>query len=472
MPGGKGGDGHGVEAEGRGSSLIGVGIALAVVVGGALAYRALAPPEPTTAPPSTSSNAIAGGPGRCAELERDRSFVVGEEASPKAQGEEWDRDDELAPFAVILGRAITFEGGFAVGVLGDGEGGSVANVVTLAADGTGGKTVRIGRSRGDFEPPVVAASKQGLLVALLEPNAGGRAVRVASVEGDKVTFGAEISEGNDESLAIDIVAGKERGIVAWDAVDDDTSFVSISTFPLDGIERATGPRRVTEEKTDAEAPRLVARPGGFFLTYLVRGHETRRERVVERGYDAGTNEDEVDETRGGEAVVASWIEVIALDESGAASGEPQRVTPRDGNVVTFDVVAVGDALLIGYRDEDSPTGAAGGSVRLARVTMGGVGEATTVADEEGSDGAPTLLPGWLAVPTLRGPDLLAKLTAEGAPAEALEPEASLGRAEPIAAAGARLLLAEPEGRAMRLRVVDCGDRPPTAAPAAPASSAP
>ncbi len=457
---------------------------LALIVGAAALFRELTAPPEGPAPPSSSAQAAADAGPTCVELAPGKSYRIGPEAPPKPgvrpdapdadPSAEVDRDDLLSPFAIVLGRATAHPNGFAVGVQGEAEGGTLASLVLVGPDGSSGSVVALSRSRGDLDPPVVAAAGAGFVVALIEPNAAGRAVRLARVDDGKVTWGAELQEGRDESLALDVSVVDGRGAVAWDALDADRSYVAVAGFSSDAVGAASAPLRVTGKDVDAEAPRLAARAGGFYLVYLAHGLEKRREsaRPREPGTAApeasaappregkGRAEGDVDETRGGESVTATWLEVVLLDGSATPTGDALRVTPEEGHVVSFDVAPAPDGgLLVAYREEDSPTGAGGGAVRMLRVAPGGgVAESHAGADDAPSDGAPTLLPGWVAVPTLRGADLLARLGPTGMPKETIDVERSLGRGEPIAARGDTLLLAEPEGKAMRVRVVTCGER--------------
>ncbi len=461
--------------EPRGSGLLGV-LAGVVVLGGiVLLYRVLAPAEesaPAAAASASASAAAAIAAPRCVELAPEQSFVVGEaparppggapsdEPAPGLAPVEPGADEELAPFAVVLGRAVAHEGGYAVGALRDGEGGTIASLVLLDAKAERGSVVRLARSRGDVEPPVVVPRAGSFFVATVEPSGTGRAIRVGRVDGEKLRWGAELPERRDDSLAFDLALGAERGLVVWDEADDDTAYVALSSFRIDDLGNATAPRRITAKKIDADAPRVVPRAGGFWLAYLVHGEEKRRERAGDRGPD-DLRDEGVDEARGGEAVATTWIEVLPLDENGAKAGEALRVSEREGHVMGFDVR--GDAegrLLVAWRDEDAPTGGGGGAVRLVRVSPGGPEPSKVVAEEGATDGVPGLLEGWITVPTLRGPSLLARLAADGSAAEGLEPEPSLGRLEPVAARGSELLVARPDGRAMRLSVVRCGERAP------------
>ncbi|MBL9022327.1 MAG: hypothetical protein JNL21_09000 [Myxococcales bacterium] len=476
------------ELGGRGvmSSAVAVGLGLAVVIGGALAYRHFSTPVGATPSASASGPVLDRAP-RCVDVAPGKLATVGEPSHRADQpsdpaDEAPDRDDLLSPFAVVLGRAVAYEGGFAMGVQGEGEGGTLSTLVLVTADGSSAKPIRLSRSRGDLDPPVVAVDGKGFLVALIEPNAGGRAVRVARVENETVSWGAELRESNDDSLALDLAVSKDHALVAWDAIEDDKSYIAVSAFPTNAIGQASPPRRLSPDGADADAPRLVPRPGGFYAVYQVRGLEKDRhaarpappagpepssEPAPKKKPKTKRDPGDVDETMGGEAVAFTWLEVLILDETGGPAGDAVRLTPADGHVISYDVAPAADGgLVVAYRDEDSPTGAGGGLVKAVRIAPGG-GEAERYQspEEAPSDGAPTLLPGWMAIPTLRGPDLLGRLGQAGMPSEAVDIEPSLGRGEPIAARGDELLLAEPEGKAMRLRVVKCGDRPAPPPPA-------
>lgn len=498
--------------EGRGGrGVLALGGALALVLGGALLYRFLSREDEPGGPAAgaSSSPALIDAAPRCAPVELAGGFVVGEPAKPAASAAadpvgpdvvvEPDRDDLLAPFAVVIGRATASERGFYVGVLGDGDGGTVASVVALDREGAG-KVIKLARSRSDFDPPVIAVPPSGgpAIVALSEPSASARAIRLGSVSEDgKVGWGAEIPEGRDDSLALDVaVDGEHRGVVSWDDTSGERSYVALAGFRSDNLGSIVGSRRVTPKELDCDSPRLAVRPDGFYLAYLVHGSEAQRERVAEKGRDdepsaaasaspsavakdepapkkgkkkktaskKGSEADEIDESLGGESVATTWIEVVALDASGAQAGEALRVSKEGSTVVSFDVAASADgALVVAYRDDDAPTGGGTrGPLHLVRVHPGGVEPDTLSLDDVPTDGVPTLLPGWLGLPTLAGPDLLAKLGKNGLPSEPPLVEPSLGRGEPIAAWGDRLLLAEPSGKAMRLFLVGCGERAPSA----------
>src|SRR6185437_11265584 len=195
-----------------------------------------------------------------------------------------EADDPTAPFAVEIGRGTTYDGGFAAGARRDAEGGAVAMVATVGADGRGGKLVRLGRSRGDLDPPIVTGAGASVLAVLIEPNAGGRAIKVAKVTGGDVTWGPEFSEGRDDSLAIDVAASGARAAVVWDDLVPGTVQPPKSDVVLALVDLATmrpvGPARPVSSPTlDASRPRVVPRPGGYWLAYLVAGEEDPKEKA-------------------------------------------------------------------------------------------------------------------------------------------------------------------------------------------------
>ncbi|MFO0553523.1 MAG: hypothetical protein U0271_34390 [Polyangiaceae bacterium] len=492
--------------------------AIVMVVIGALVLRFSAK-NPQGPAASSSASAVALAPPRCKRAVDGAEFVIGEVTAKKATppspsaGDPPDLEDEpeldplMTPYAVILGRAISTEQGFAVGVLADGDGGSVFSVATVDPDAGAGHLVKLERARGDLDPPVLADAGSGrLLAAVLEPNASSRAVKLAVVRGDAVTWGAELDEGRDDSLALDVAAAGGRGLVTWDSIDDRKSFISVASFDLDSPAKVIASRRATPVGVDADQPRLVSRDGGFYLVYLVHGSTMRREDASGSGKPRETaaptaeptraptaepsatkkkakpkkkpaeekptsSDSEVDESLGGEAISSVWLEVMPLDATGAQTSDPLRITKDGVTVVAFDVMRAPDgALVVAYRDDDAPTGAGGGPVRVLRVQAGGASSPWESSDPLPADGTPTLLPGWLAVPSLGGADLLARLGPDGIPLESPNPrgEVSLGGGEPIAANNDRVLVAVPEGRAMRLRSLGC-DQTVTAPPPAPSA---
>jgi hypothetical protein len=480
----------------------GIPLAFAAVVGGLVIWRACTgrgdgANNPALAPSTSgSTSAAAAGPPpapRCVEISKE-PFVIGEptarrppppepiiEAGPPDEPDEVPEDD-LAPFAVEVGRGALFNGGFAIGVRRDAEGSAVAMVATIGLDGTSGKLIRLARSRGDLDPPIVAGAGDAVLAAMLEPNAAGRAIKIAKVVGNDVTWGIELAEGRDESLALELAASGPRALVAWDDVthDDKRSSIILASFDVASMRSVTSARPVSSPRIDADTPRLVARPGGYWLAYIARAAEVKRPAKAEsRPSPTSTStqgepgkadplkdgaRDEGDES--GETIDNAWLEVMPLDENGAPTAMPRAVTPKNGHALAFDIeLGDGGAALIAWRDDDTPTGSSGGRLSSAWVLPGGGIETHVLAEESLGAGVPDLLPGWLAVGGASGATRIALITPKGELKGTLDPEPSLGTGEPIAATVDRMLVARPSGKAMRLSIVRCSPVPEAAPPA-------
>lgn len=467
-----------------------IGAAVVLVGGIGLALRTFVSPEEPAPPPEDDPAMSATGtlsasalvplerpaiPSRCTPSARE-PFVVGDAPSPKpatsAQpGEDApdSPDDDLAPFAVQLGRGVRFGGGFAVGSQRQAEGGTVSMIATLGAEGDG-KLVRLARSRGDFDAPVVASAGSAILAAMMEPNAGGRAIRIAKVEGDRVTWGPELSENNDESFAVDIQASGSRALVVWDDVPlgRERSVVELATFDVETM-RGSGGRAITPPSIDADTPRIIGRPGGFWLSYLVHG--VAKTAPTAEGDDepgdpsappkkpekkGARDKDDSDTEAAGEAIAHQWIELLPLDESGFSAGAARAVTPKDSRVIGYDLASGEDgrAVLL-YREDDTPSGSHGGRVKVVIAELGGIGDPQVIAEEGVGAGVPMLFGGWVVIHSLSGSVQLGAIGPKGELTSELSPEKSLKQGEILAADGDAFLVATPAGRAMKLSIARC-----------------
>jgi hypothetical protein len=473
---------------------IAVALLSAVLVAGGIAYKSATRPPPhpgkparpfvvpvKRAPKAAPSLAVPeAGPGRCPPVAEP--FVIGEppKAAEPVDPDAGPTEPGLAPFAVEVGRGTSFAGGFAVGVLRDEQGGSVASVATVGLDGQGGKLVRLARSRGDMNPPIVTGRDGAVLAALLEPDASGRSIKLAKVEGDHVTWGPELSEGRDESLALDLATSGPRAVVVWDDLSKDQKHSQVMLASVDpaSMRGATEARPVSGPKTDAEGPRLVARPGGYWLAWIARGDAPKAKAAVDpsakvdakpkpkpKAKPKDDDDDAEDTSYAAETIDARWVEIVPLDEAGAPTASPKAITPKDGHVLAFDVglVSGGDAY-VAFRDDDTPSGSSGGRVISVVVRLGGVSEPWVIADEGLGSGAPVLVPGWLAVADVSGGTRLAGLDDKADLVGELVVEPSLFGGELLASQAGSIFLARPLGRAVRLFVVKCGPPPPPKPP--------
>lgn len=414
-------------------------------------------------------------PPRCADIATD-AFVIGDlpaspSAKPNGAGDE-PPDDPLAPFAVSAGRGTITTTGFAVGALRDAEGGTVAALATLGFDGKNGTLIRLLRSRGDMEPPAVAGAGDSVIALIPEPNASGRSLKIAKIKGQDLTWGAELSEGRDDSLAMDIAVSGERAAIVWDDVPLSTkrSTILISTVDIATLLSITPARPISPPGVDADSPRLLARAGGYWLVYAAQAEVQAPKEQKGRARRA---QGEVDETQGGETIVNRWIEAVPLDTSGAAAAIPRAVTPKDGHVLAFDLeLGPDDGLLLSVRDDDTPSGSGGGRVSTVMVQLSGAREPKVVAEEAYGVGVPELWPGWLLLTGLSGAPQLAQMApATGELIGEFTAETGLGAGSEVLAAangGERLLIARPSGKALKLSITRCEANPKN--PAAPATS--
>ena len=360
-------------------------------------------------------------------------------------------DEGLEPFAAEVGPGTSWAGGFAAGVTHDTRAGTVAEIALVGDDGAAGQLVDLGRVRGDLDAPSVTALSDGLLVGLLEPNAGGYALRLATYRGSKLTWGPELQQGRDESLAFDLAASGGSAVAVWDDVRDDRGAIVLATLDPETLEPRREPRVVSSSDVDAELPRVVVRPGGFWLAYLAR---PRMESGVDAG--AGDYDPENAERFAAESIAHGWIEILPLGHDGLPSGEPRAVTPRGGYALAFDLAGdSGGAAVVAYRDDDTPTGSDGGRLALVEVVLGGAGQPAVVLEEGLGSGAPGLFDHFVVATDARGGTLVGWRSEGAATAADFSLEPSLARSEVLAARAERLFAARPVGKALELFVVGC-----------------
>jgi hypothetical protein len=392
------------------------------------------PPPPAPTPP------------RCAPVSKEAPFVLGPNDTGRVGAN--DEGDESLPFAASVGEGVAWQGGFAVGAIHESNASQAMSVVTLDPSGHNGKVIPLGVAKGDVDPPHLVAQGAALAAAVLEPEAGGRSLRLARIAGGTVTWGATIHERGGESQAFDMAFGDKKGIVVWDEDGPTSSVIQVSTLDAATLTGATPARTISRASADAEAPRLAPRDGGgYWLGYVARSAGAAS---ADAGFVA-------------EDIGFRWIEVVPLDANGSPTGAVRAATPKDGHVMVFDMATAPDgSALVVYRAEESTTGSGGGEVMRVVVHPGSLEQPSVVAEDEVGAGIPTVLPGWIAV--LNGADVtrVAPIGRLGELTAPLNAEPDIGSGEPIAGTGNRLLVARPSGRAVKLVVVECN---PEASPA-------
>jgi hypothetical protein len=124
-----------------------------------------------------------------------------------------------------------------------------------------------------------------------------------------------------------------------------------------------------------------------------------------------------------------------------------------------------DALVLAWRQIDSNPGAERGSLSMVSVSAGGAVTPLPVPQEPVVQGVPTLLidpaspGGWMALGGEGDETSLVALDVTGRVQGAVHSEPALGRGTPLALRGKDVLLARPQGPAVTLERVTCGDAP-------------
>jgi hypothetical protein len=210
---------------------------------------------------------------------------------------------------------------------------------------------------------------------------------------------------------------------------------------------------------DAEAPRVTARPGGFWLAWLVNGASAGSGRV----YDPGEAPNE--RATAASAYGARWLSIVALDLRGAPVGDSRRLTSRQERVVGYDLTTgpTGAAWVVWRQDAPTP-GASGGRIAVAEVPPDGSAELHTIRDEDVGAGEPSWLfagddaPRWLTFPDARDRTLLLRAPTLRELAAPLRLGEELQGAGALAASGDRVLFAAPRGRSLEVFPASCTAR--------------
>ncbi len=436
-------------------------------------------PKPGAAAGSATASASAAPAGppapRCAAVKRGASFTIGQ----PGKSDLGDDDNAVAlPFAVDLGSAVPLASGFAVSALQSVDGGTGAVIAIVGPDADSGKLVDLGRVYGDADPPRLAARDGHLVVAMAGNDASGATLRLVEIKNPgtsaDVVWGRDMEQGNDQSQVFGVELGKKRGVLVWDDWDKsgDHGIIRGSTFALDDVSNATRSRVLSPKDDDAEAPRIVRRPGGFWLAWISHAREhDKHARAPKPAVKTAPAASSSDEPGAGDSIVelgSRWLELTPLDENGSPTAPPIAVTQRDAHVLVFDVAPARDGgALLAWRDDEAAPGAEGRIVHLAHVRPGGSVETQVLDDEKVGAGVPTLLvdlhppdkPGpqaaWLSLAGVSDETRLAALDGSARLIDRLSTDRVLRHAEPVVLDRGRMLLATPRGLALELSTATC-----------------
>lgn len=368
---------------------------------------AFAAPGASSAPP-WSANVVAESLPRC-RVDGSKLAIPG--------------DDVVVGDAVVAGDALL------VGVVRREGGKRLASIVRASLDLASVRPLDLGAALGDDPPPSprlhggrafalgFTRSKSSASAAAGPAAAGGasgntpgapgatRVLEVHRIEASGLVSEGSVVQQADESLAYDIAwpeGDPAAPLVAWDedapprpaALLADRGVVKVQILGT----KTGAPRVASPESSDAEAPRLLARRGGYWLAWLARRGEAAE--------DAGPS----NTAEGpGERRAYRWVELLALDARGEATSPVRRISPEKGRVASFDLTSIareGDGaaqLVIVVQDEAAHTEGAG--ERIVRYAIdgeridvgdlldGGVGHALAELLPAAADAA---APRWLA----------------------------------------------------------------------------
>lgn len=300
---------------------------------------------------------------------------------------------------VVVGDALVTETQIAIGVVRKDGGKRVASVVVAPLDLASVKTIDVGASLGDDPPPALRLRLGGaqpqdkaLYAAFFARKTGAdagaaqkipvgtpnvtRELAIAKLENNALgpAIGT-VQQHADESLAFDYAwtHGATAPIVAWDEdapvpegkLGADRGLVKVQIL-------GEAARVASPEGTDAEAPRLVARPGGYWLAWIAKRPE--RPGRAPSGESAATKDDAGYELEGpGEHRAFRWVEAVALDAKGKEASPVRRVTPERGHVVTFELTAAAGAAFVLAQDEGASSEGAGGRIVRHPLDEGAAG---------------------------------------------------------------------------------------------------
>jgi hypothetical protein len=211
------------------------------------------------------------------------------------------------------------------------------------------------------------------------------------------------------------------------------------------------------EARDVEMPRLAARPGGYWLSWVRTLPEAKKPQKTLA--DAGPPPDP--EERELLDVGLRVVEVAKLDEQGKPLGVALRIGQPRRQVLLYDVAPLSSGgLLVAARSDSAAPGVEGGALLLSELAADGSVHEERLDDDEIGAGAPALLldgdaklPGpWLAV---SAPNDATRLGLARGQRTILQADPLLGHAEIIAVSAGHFLVQRARGRGVVLEALDC-----------------
>lgn len=416
------------------------------------------PPAPPSALSPADDDDGATGPARCRTrpgfgLTLDTVAPPAAKPPPELSVEGDEDDDALLPFGVDIGAALATPRGFAVAGI---RGAGLAFVARIEERSS--RRVDLGELHGDAETPALALAGDDVLVALRGTDAAGFTLKLGRVSAgvsSAVEWGFELSKLGKSATGVTLAVSGGSGALAYQGEDKQGSAqLMFGTFAVGALKEPFQLKAL--EVKDAEMPRLSARAGGYWLSWVRTLPEAKKpNKPPENGATDDPEERELLD------MGLRVVEVAKLDEQGKPMGAALRIGEPRRQVLLYDVAQLASGgLLIAARSDSAAPGAEGGALILSEVGADGSVREERLDDDEIGAGAPALLvdsdltlPGpWLAVSSLSDATRLG--LARGGHT-VLQSDPLLGRAQVIAVSAGHFLVQRARGRSVTLESLDC-----------------
>ncbi len=418
-------------------------------------------PQPAPGPAPSAGPSVAEAPaappeevGRCRRHADFGLTLDADSARPPApEATEEEEDDALLPFGVDIGAALGTPFGFAAaGIRGAGQA-----FVALIAERKSHR-IDLGQVHGDSETPAIAALGERVFVALRSTDAAGYTIKVGDIAGlhsNAVVWGHELSKLGKQVTAVQLAVAPGRGVLVYQGELKGDARLMLGTFSTDKLAEPFTVKAL--DAKDVEMPRLLARAGGYWLSWVRTLPEPKKPAKIsnERGPEQDPEEREILD------VGLRVVEVVKLGEDGQLQGSALRIGEPRRQVLLYDVAALSTGgLLLATRSDSATPGAEGGAILLSEVGPDGSVQEQRVDDDDIGAGAPSLLSDasaaqagpWLVV---SAPSDATRVGLARGARSTLVADAGLGRAELLAVNGGRFLAQRARGRSAVLEGLDC-----------------
>jgi hypothetical protein len=253
--------------------------------------------------------------------------------------------------------------------------------------------------------------------------------------------------------------------VVWDETATTGAPRGVIRGVLRSGDREEPARDLSASESDAEEPRVLPNGAGFVVFWLARRPEHGSGPERSTADSAGSASPAAEVTA--EARAFSWLEMVAIDASGAQEQPVRRLTPTTGHVSAYDVAVTTEeahstsAIVVVARDDGEAVDGSGGALLRVRVGDNAADAVVELPTDGLGRGVPTLLggpPHLLDVTWIDQHERLrlAPLDSSGAPAGPTSVEDGLGESRLLLRLDREQVLAERRsGVSSALAVFSC-----------------